>query len=127
VASTVPQSAGTRETELTSQFPMHVVVDWLGHSIQVAKQPYCQVTEEHYDLASGSLQNPVQQMHADGGNGGQAESAPKRQTLVTHGATAHCSNLQKQEADGTGFEPAEAYASVVFKTTAFDHSATHPS
>jgi integrase len=35
-------------------------------------------------------------------------------------------NAEESEADGTGFEPAEDCSSVVFKTTAFDHSATHP-
>ena len=32
----------------------------------------------------------------------------------------------KKEADGVGFEPTVGCPTLVFKTSAFDHSATHP-
>jgi len=47
----------TRETELTQQFPVHVVCKWIGNSPQVANRHYLQVTEEHFAQA---VQNPVQ-------------------------------------------------------------------
>ena len=31
-----------------------------------------------------------------------------------------------QVADGVGFEPTDAFTSLVFKTSALNHSATHP-
>ncbi len=34
--------------------------------------------------------------------------------------------LESNLADGVGFEPTERCRSAVFKTAAFDHSATHP-
>jgi integrase len=42
----------TRETELTADFPLHVVVRWLGNSQLVARKHYLQVTEEHFARAA---------------------------------------------------------------------------
>ena len=47
----------TRETELTQQFPIHVVCKWIGNSQLIAAKHYLQVTEEHFAKA---VQNPVQ-------------------------------------------------------------------
>jgi integrase len=41
----------TRVTELTDDFPEHVVVQWLGHSEKVAREHYLQVTDEHVNRA----------------------------------------------------------------------------
>ena len=41
----------TRVTELTDDFPEHVVVQWLGHSEKVAREHYLQVTDEHINRA----------------------------------------------------------------------------
>ncbi len=38
----------TRSTELADEFPGHVVSAWLGHSEDIAKEHYRQVTEEHF-------------------------------------------------------------------------------
>ncbi len=43
----------SRATELCEQFPNHVVAAWLGHSIQVAKLHYWQVTDDHFERAIG--------------------------------------------------------------------------
>ena len=42
----------TRETELTADFPLHVVVSWLGNSQLVARKHYLQVTDEHFARAA---------------------------------------------------------------------------
>jgi integrase len=42
----------TRETELTTDFPLHVVVSWLGNSQLVARKHYLQVTDEHFARAA---------------------------------------------------------------------------
>ena len=47
----------TRETELTEQFPVHVVCKWIGNSHPVAAKFYLQVTEDHFREAA---QNPAQ-------------------------------------------------------------------
>ena len=41
----------TRVTELIDDFSEHLVVQWLGHSVKVAREHYLQVTEEHIDRA----------------------------------------------------------------------------
>ena len=38
----------TRQTELSGQFPLHVVCDWLGNSAPIAQKHYLQVTEQHF-------------------------------------------------------------------------------
>lgn len=43
----------TRQTELCEQFPSHVVSAWIGNSESVAKRHYLQVTEDHFQRASG--------------------------------------------------------------------------
>lgn len=55
----------SRETELSAEFPMHVVCKWIGNSELVAAKHYLQVTDEHFQKA---VQNPVQQVYADNGN-----------------------------------------------------------
>ena len=45
----------TRQTELCEEFPSHVVSAWIGNSESVAKRHYLQVTEDHFQKASGLL------------------------------------------------------------------------
>ncbi len=50
----------TRQTELSEQFPAHVVCRWLGNSLAVAGKHYLQVTDEHFVTAAGAAtQNPT--------------------------------------------------------------------
>jgi len=90
----------SRETELMSDFPMHVVVAWLGHSIDIAKQHYCQVTDDHFTLA-----NALQQAHAQRRSGSHEESDECKIPLVLPAPATQCDAVQKPEADGLGFEP----------------------
>lgn len=41
----------TRATELADAFPGHVAAAWLGHTVEVAKGHYWQVTDEHFEDA----------------------------------------------------------------------------
>jgi hypothetical protein len=43
----------TRQTELSREFPLHVVCAWLGNSEQVAKRNYLLVTDADFDRANG--------------------------------------------------------------------------
>lgn len=43
----------TRETELAERWPEHVVCAWIGNSKAVARKHYLQVTEEHFERATG--------------------------------------------------------------------------
>jgi integrase len=44
----------SRETELSAEYPLHVVCAWIGNSPQVARDHYLQVTDEHYRQAAES-------------------------------------------------------------------------
>jgi integrase len=44
---------GTRETELTESFPVHVVAAWIGNTVKVALKHYLQVRDEDFDRAAG--------------------------------------------------------------------------
>lgn len=44
------------QTDLANNFPGHVVCEWLGNSLAVAREHYLQVTDDHYRKAT---QNPT--------------------------------------------------------------------
>jgi site-specific recombinase XerD len=44
----------SRETELTADFPIHVVCEWIGNSALIAQKHYLQVTEEDFQRAAKS-------------------------------------------------------------------------
>jgi len=75
----------SRETELSQDFPLHVVTAWLGNSKKVAEDHYLQVTPEHIRKAT---------------------------QIPTHGATAEgCKRLQAETE--TTVSPADAKDTVV--------------
>jgi integrase len=41
----------SRETELASRFPLHVVTNWIGNSAAIAAKHYLQVTETDFEMA----------------------------------------------------------------------------
>ena len=43
----------TRETELASRYPLHVVTAWIGNTARIAERHYLQVPDEFFDFASG--------------------------------------------------------------------------
>lgn len=68
----------TRETELAEEFPIHVVCGWIGNSELVAAKHYLQVTEEHFQRASGqpeeATQNPTRPALVQAGRGSSKKS-----------------------------------------------------
>jgi hypothetical protein len=42
----------TRQTELTAEYPIHVVCSWLGNTALIAAKHYLQVTEADFDRAA---------------------------------------------------------------------------
>ena len=79
----------SRETELTQKFPLHVVCAWMGNSQLVATKHYLQITEEHFQSATGqngAVQN--QRQH----NGAQVSAAAKPFREVMSNA-ATCSGM----------------------------------
>ena len=45
----------SRRTELQEAFPSHVVDEWLGHSTEVAKAHYLQVTNDHWLVGASKV------------------------------------------------------------------------
>ena len=88
----------SRQTELTEQFPAHVVSAWLGNSERIAAQHYLQVLDSHFQKAS----KPAAQIPA------QLASALSR--IAPHDDTENAKPLgfprgfAKKMGD-TGFEP----------------------
>jgi integrase len=79
----------SRETELTKQYPLHVVTAWIGNSAPIAARHYLQVTDEDFDRAAGggaksgalAAQNQAQQPTGDSGISWQE----KQQVLAEQG------------------------------------------
>jgi hypothetical protein len=105
----------TRQTELTEQFPSHVVCDWLGNSEDIAQKHYLQTTDQHFQRAleaapssnpvnrtvhreCSALQNPVQS-GAVPASSGPYETRENREKGGIPAVFAHT------KADGKGFEP----------------------
>ncbi|MBW3598530.1 MAG: tyrosine-type recombinase/integrase [Planctomycetes bacterium] len=95
----------SRQTELTSSFPLHVVCEWIGNSAPIADKHYLQVTEAHFAQAaketatnlggaeSGApaAQNRAQQVSAGDRQSSHSDTpdtkkAPKRQGVMPIGA-----------------------------------------
>lgn len=117
----------SRETELVETYPLPVVAAWMGHSVDVAVKHYCQVTDDHFARAAGTVeatgaggektvQKAVQsatEMHriAPRGrnlsNASEREPDPQRQAprQVATKRDDGSSKPRKRKADGVGFEP----------------------
>jgi hypothetical protein len=112
----------TRQTELEDQFPSHVVCAWLGNSKPIAAKHYLQVTDDHFKKAT---QNPTHPVHDRGVcDGLQYQGPPQMSGEGVPDNTGQLLNVN--QAVGEGFEPPDGCPSPVFKTGAFDHSATRP-
>ncbi|HEY4262147.1 MAG TPA: tyrosine-type recombinase/integrase [Schlesneria sp.] len=64
----------SRETELAHDYPLHLVVAWLGNSIKVAAKHYLQVCDSDFNRASGK--NNTQNNTADVGEGRKSSAKP---------------------------------------------------
>ena len=90
----------SRETELTQEHPLHVVVAWLGNSAPIAARHYLQVTDGDFDRAVASPRM-----------GGGAESgAQEAQNAAQHAAAEKCTLSQesRKAPENKGFLPSIA-------------------
>jgi glutamate synthase domain-containing protein 2 len=103
----------SRETELTEDFPLHVVTAWSGNTEAVAKRHYLQVTEDHFSKAAKSgaesgavaVQKAVQQPAMSSGSESQeTKQALAEQELVRSDA-GMCDGVPYHLVGVTGFEP----------------------
>jgi len=135
----------SRETELCERFPMHVVTAWLGHTEEIARKHYCQVTDEHFRQASAPAQRAALALQQPAENAGtpkkrpgagseSEDSGPDRKATVYHdlqeSTTTCAAHVNPCAATRNGWggirTPGGLAPTAVFKTAALDHSATHP-
>ena len=85
----------TRETELTREHPLHVVVQWLGNSAPIAARHYLTVTDEDFARAA---------------QGGAESGAVAVQNAVQQAAARNCTGSQeiKKAHEDKGFLPSIA-------------------
>ncbi len=103
----------TRQTELTNQFPAHVVCQWLGNSQATANESYLRVTDEHFQAAVSTstsapgkaLHNPVQSAAVSTRSDSQTTNTPNEQTPVLPGLAASCDYLPNCPVLPDGLEP----------------------
>ena len=81
----------TRATELSEEYPAHVVAAWLGHSERIAERHYLQTTEEHFKRAA---QNPAQYAHASSAQTRTRPQATHHEIAVFRQETAQCDLVQ---------------------------------
>ena len=85
MAETIQYLRSTRKTELTENWPIHVVCAWIGNSRAVAPQHYLQITNDHFVQAAGgskeAVQNPALQPAANLGKMPQSVLCEKRKSL----------------------------------------------
>lgn len=100
----------TRQTELTSRFPAHVVSSWIGNTEKVALNHYLQTTDEHFAQAiietpAKAAQNPAQYLPIQAHMEGNASDAPKSECFGVSKLTDRCKSLLDNQIAATGFEP----------------------
>ena len=74
----------SRQTELESAYPTHVVCAWLGNSPAIAHKHYLQVTDDHYRQAA---HNPAHHASTSGDTSENeaTEQRPPASEKPTHG------------------------------------------
>jgi integrase len=140
----------SRQTELAEVFPSHVVCAWLGNSEDIAKKHYYQVTDAHFAAASAGPGMAVAPSARDDETTSAHFDAPVAQILTQHAAAPESTKLQETSeplgAEGVcavscidlpiPAKPQDGWGGIrtheplsrlpVFKTGAFNRSATHP-
>jgi integrase len=89
----------TRETELTTEYPMHVVCAWIGNSPEVARKHYLQITEADFDRA---VQNAVQTVHITSQSGAVTRDQAVHENTEN---TAFYRVSGRPKVPSSGFEP----------------------
>lgn len=96
----------SRQTELESRYPSHVVCAWLGNTRATAEKHYLQVTDEHYaQAAAEAAQEAAQQSHAPSDT---EEHPPSEATPIPPGVlprVGECDSVTPVQVAEGGLEP----------------------
>ena len=140
----------SRQTELAEVFPSHMLCAWLGNSEDIAKKHYYQVTDAHFAAAIGqpaptsappdvaapatsksdadfdAPTAPISTRHRPARNR-TTRLEPSTAQGVMRCPASTCRTLQKPQGGWGGIRTHERLSPLpVFKTGAFNRSATHP-
>ncbi len=114
----------SRETDLAKQHPLHVVTAWMGNTPKIAMKHYLMTTDADFERAAKS---------AAAGNGKEPHGKETADDAESDGAgfAGVCDSVRPsaQAFNGRGGirTPGTLSCTPVFKTGAFNHSATRPS
>jgi len=95
----------SRQTELESRFPSHVVCAWLGNSEQIARRHYLQVRDEDYKAALEVVRNPVRAVAIDGDKPRQGDPEAPPSNATGSQITLSTAISTTYKVGGTGLEP----------------------
>jgi hypothetical protein len=103
----------TRQTELTEQFPAHVVAAWIGNTERVAQNHYLQVTDAHFAKAVAgpegqpeeAAQNQAQSAAVTSGNAQDSALARNENRSELPSDSDPSGYLHDSEVAATGLEP----------------------
>lgn len=97
----------TRETELSNEFPLHVVTAWIGNSQLVAAQHYLQVTDQHFSDATHSKVGHIvgQKASETTRNEQPSTQATREKRSVFRGSAGDFADMQSAGLGPTGLEP----------------------
>ena len=97
----------TRETELSNEFPLHVVTAWIGNSQLVAAKHYLQVTDDHFGAATRSqVGHQVGQKASEMTRNGEPPlDETGTETPIFRGSSRPDANSDNEEMGETGLEP----------------------
>jgi integrase len=101
----------SRQTELTDEYPAHVVADWLGNTPEVADRHYLQTTEAHFRRAVAErdgvkvVQGVVQQSADRAGMDSQTQNAPLSESEALQSVAADGELVQFCTLPPRGVEP----------------------
>lgn len=102
----------SRATELADEFPGHVAAAWLGHSEKIAKRHYWQVTDDHFDTATGAESDAPKSaayMLQKASETGRSESQAKSEKALNAAVCEALRLVSTCTVAETGLEPVQEF------------------
>ena len=97
----------SRQTELTENFPSHVVSAWLWNSERITEKHYLQVLDSHFEkAASADCMRPCMQNGDETvGKASHTEQAVNKKAPDLQGLAASYEDIRNVKMGDEGFEP----------------------
>jgi len=102
----------TRESELASQYPLHVATAWIGNTARIAERHYLQIPDTFYKQAilpdeatSKAARNAAQYDAAQSGNEQNDTNEQNSESVNLQSVAAPCNSMQRGRMETKGIEP----------------------